>query len=262
MAANSRSDSPADVRILVPIKRVPDTDQRIEVKPDGSGIVTDGLPFVINPFDAIAVEEALRIREKSAEATEVLAVTIGPVAGESELRTALAMGADNATLVACDAPLDPWNVASILKSFAARHRPDLILMGKQGVDDDHGQTGQMLAALLDWPQATFASKIEFLDSRLRVTRETDAGLEIVRVSLPAVVTADLRLNEPRYASMTSIMKARKKSIEHLTLAELGVTIEPRLELLGLEVVPSRRKAIRVGSLDELLAKLRDKEKVI
>ena len=250
------------MKILVPIKRVPDTDQKIQVKPDGSGIVTDGLPFVINPFDAIAVEEALRIREKSTEAVEVLAVSVGTQACEQQLRTAMAMGADNATLILCAAPLDPWNVAGILKAFADRYQPTLILLGKQGVDDDHGQTGQMLAALLDWPQATFASKIEFLNDGLRVTRETDAGLEIVRVSLPAVVTADLRLNEPRYASMTSIMKARKKNIERITTADLGVTIEPRVEVLGLEAVPSRRKTVRVGSLDELIVKLRNEEKVI
>ena len=250
------------MKILVPIKRVPDTDQKIQVKPDGSGIETDGLPFVINPFDAIAVEEALRIREKSSAAVEVLAVSVGAEACESQLRTALAMGADNATLIHCDAPLDPWNVACVLKAFVSRYQPDLILMGKQGVDDDFSQTGQMLAAILDWPQATFASKLEFLNGGLRVTRETDAGLEIVRVSLPAVVTADLRLNEPRYASMTSIMKARKKSIERISTVELSVTIEPRIQLLALEAVPSRRKSIRVGSLDELLVKLRDEEKVI
>ncbi|MBI3853230.1 MAG: electron transfer flavoprotein subunit beta/FixA family protein [Verrucomicrobia bacterium] len=250
------------MKILVPIKRVPDTDQKIQVKPDGSGIVTDGLPFVINPFDAIAVEEALRIRERSTDAAEVLAVSVGTEACKAQLRTALAMGADNATLILCDAPLDPWNVACVLKAFAQRYQPDLILMGKQGVDDDHGQTGQMLAALLDWPQATFASKTEFITGGLRVTRETDAGLEIVRVSLPAVVTADLRLNEPRYASMTSIMKARKKTIERITMADLGVNIEPRVEVLGLEAVPSRRKTVRVGSLDELLVKLRDEEKVL
>ncbi len=250
------------MKILVPIKRVPDTDQKIQVKPDGSGIVTEGLPFVINPFDAIAVEEALRIREKSTDAVEVLAVGVGTEACEQQLRTALAMGADNATLIQCDASLDPWNVACVLRAFAGRYQPNLILMGKQGVDDDLSQTGQMLAALLDWPQATFASKIEFLSGSLRVTRETDAGLEIVRVTLPAVVTADLRLNEPRYASMTSIMKARKKTIERITTTELGVTIEPRLQSLGLETVPSRRKSVRVGNLDELLVKLRAEEKVL
>lgn len=250
------------MKILVPIKRVPDTDQKVQVKSDGSGIVTEGLPFVINPFDAIAVEEALRIRENATDAVEVQAVSIGIEACEQQLRTALAMGADNATLILCESPLDPWNAACILKAFAHRFQPTLVLMGKQGVDDDNSQTGQMLAALLDWPQATFASKIEFLGHGLRVTRETDAGLEIIRVALPVVVTADLRLNEPRYASMTSIMKARKKSIERVTMAGLGVNIEPRVEVLGLNAVPSRRKTVRVGSLDELLVKLRDEEKVI
>lgn len=250
------------MKILVPIKRVPDTDQKVQVKPDGSGIVTDGLPFVINPFDAIAVEEALRIRENATEPIEVQVVSIGTEACEQQLRTALAMGADNATLILWESPLDPWNAACVLKAFAHRFQPTLVLMGKQGVDDDNGQTGQMLAALLDWPQATFASKIEFLDGRLRVTRETDAGLEIVRIALPAVVTTDLRLNEPRYASMTSILKARKKTIERITMADLGVGVEPRVELLGLEPVPSRRKTVRVGSLDELLTKLREEEKVI
>ena len=250
------------MKILVPIKRVPDMDHKIRVKSDGSGIETEGLPFVVNPFDVIAIEEALRIREKSSDAVVVQAVSVGPEACESELRTVLAMGADQATLVHCDSRLDPWNVALILKWFAERYQPELIIMGKQGVDDDHGQTGQMLAALLDWPQATFASKIEFLDGGLRVTRETDAGLEIVRVSLPAVVTTDLRLNEPRYSSLTSMMKARKKSIERMTTAELGVTLEPRVEVLGLEAVASRRKCVRLSSLDELLVKLREEEKVL
>jgi len=250
------------VKILVPIKRVPDLDHKIRVKPDGSGIETEGLPFVVNPLDLIAVEEALRIREKSSGAVEVQAVSVGPEACESELRTVLAMGVDNASLVLYESPLDPSNVALILMRVAEHYQPELIIMGKQGVDDDHGQTGQMLAALLDWPQATFASKIEFLDSRLRVTRETDAGLEIVRVSLPAVVTTDLRLNEPRYSSLTSMMKARKKSIELMTTAELGVTLEPRVEVLGLEAVASRRKCVRLSSLDELLIKLREEEKVL
>ena len=237
-------------------------DHKIRVKPDGSGVETEGMPFVVNPFDLIAVEEALRIREKSSDAVEVHAVSVGPEACESELRTVLAMGADHATLVHCDSRLDPWNVALILKRVAERCQPHLIIMGKQGVDDDHGQTGQMLAALLNWPQATFASKIEFLDSGLRVTRETDAGLEIMRVSLPAVVTTDLRLNEPRYSSLTSMMKARKKSIERLAFAEFGVALEPRVAILGLEAVPSQRKCVRLGSLDELLIKLRDEGKVL
>ena len=250
------------MRILVPIKRVPDTDQRIRVKPDGSAIETDGLPFVVNPFDAIAVEEALRIRESSSAPVEVLAVSVGEDTCEEQLRTALAMGADRALLVQCDEPLDPWNVARLLQAVVTREQPDLILMGKQAVDDDYNQTGQFLAALLDWPQATFASKIEFIEGGLRVTRETDAGLETVRVSLPAVVTADLRLNEPRYASLPSIMKARKKPIERVAVAELGVAIEPRVQLLRLEGVRSQRNGVRVKNVDELLARLREEAKVI
>ncbi len=250
------------MKILVPVKRVPDTDQKIRIKPDGSGIETEGLAFVVNPFDLIAVEEALRIREKSGHTVEVLVVSVGAEACESELRTVLAMGADNATLIHCEGPLDPWNVARVLRAFTDCEHPDLILLGKQGVDDDHGQTGQMLAALLDWPQATFASKIEFLDGGLRVTRETDAGLEIVRVCLPAVVTVDLRLNEPRYSSLASMTKARKKSIKRVTTGQLGVTLDPRVQVLGLEAVPARRKCVLVGSLDELLVKLRQEEKVL
>ncbi len=179
------------MKILVPIKRVPDTDQKIQVKPDGSGIVTDGLPFVINPFDAIAVEEALRIREKSTEAVEVLAVSVGTEACEQQLRTALAMGADNATLIQCDASLDPWNVACVLRAFANRYQPDLILMGKQGVDDDLSQTGQMLAQLLGWAQGTFASKVVIDGGKAEVTREVDGGLQTVKLNLPAIVTTDL-----------------------------------------------------------------------
>ncbi|MBI2928107.1 MAG: electron transfer flavoprotein subunit beta/FixA family protein [Verrucomicrobia bacterium] len=250
------------MKILVLIKRVPDTDQRIRVKLDGSGIETDGLPFVVNPFDAIAVEEALRIRENSAEPVEALAVSIGEDTCEEQLRTALAMGADRALLVQCDQVLDPWNIALLLHAVAGREHPDLILMGKQAVDDDYNQTGQFLAALLDWPQATFASKIEFLADGLRVTRETDAGLETVRLSLPAVVTTDLRLNEPRYASLPSIIKARKKPIERVTAAEFGVSLEPRVRVLRLESVRSQRNGVRVKSVDELLARLREEAKVI
>jgi electron transfer flavoprotein beta subunit len=250
------------VKILVPIKRVPDTDQRIRVKPDGSGIETDGLPFVVNPFDAIAVEEALRIRENSSGSVEVLAVSVGEDACEEQLRTALAMGADRALLVQCEWRLDPWNVARLLQAVIAREQPTLVLMGKQAVDDDYNQTGQCLAALLDWPQATFASRIEFIEDRLRVTRETDAGLETVCVFLPAVVTTDLRLNEPRYASLPSIMKARKKPIERLAAAELGVSLEPRVQVLRLESVRSQRNGIRVKTVDELVARLREEAKVI
>lgn len=250
------------MKILVPVKRVPDLDQKMQVKPDGSGIITEGLPFVMNPFDAIAVEEAIRIREKAAEPIEVMTVSIGAEACEAELRSALAMGADHASLIICETSLDPWNVACVLKAFVLRYQAGLILMGKQAVDDDFGQTGQMLAGLLDWPQATFASKIEFLNEGLRVTRETDAGLEILRLSLPAVVTTDLRLNEPRYASMTRIMKARKQAINRITTAELGIVIESRIELLSLQQVQSRRKNVRIDSLDDLLIKIRDEERVL
>jgi electron transfer flavoprotein beta subunit len=253
------------MKILVPTKRVPDTDQKIHVRPDGLGIVEDDVPFVINPFDAIALEEALRIRERSAETFEIIAAGIGSDAYENPLRTALAMGADRAILVGCDLPIDPWNVARLLAALVGREAPDLVLMGKQAVDDDANQTGQFLAALLDWPQATFASRLEFGDDRsksVRVARETDAGLETVRIPLPAVITTDLRLNEPRYASLPSIMKARKKPLERIPYEELGVKLEPRIELLRLERASSQRTCVRVKDVDELVSRLRTEAKVI
>ncbi len=246
------------MKILVPTKRVPDTDQRIPVSDDGRSIDASSLPYVINPFDAIALEEALRIREAQAGETEILAVGIGGDVYEDELRSALAMGADRAMIIESGTDLDPWNVARTLAALVERERPDLVLMGKQAVDDDLGQTGQFLAALLDWPQATFASKVEFIGQReLRVARETDSGIETVRVRLPAVVTADLRLNEPRYASLPSILKARKKPIERVAFSELGVDIQPRIEVVALEAASSKRQCVRVSSIDELLTKLRD-----
>jgi electron transfer flavoprotein beta subunit len=255
------------MKIVVPTKRVPDPDQRIRLRSDGSGIEEEGLPFVINPFDAIALEEALRIRERLSEAVEVVAVGIGRALYEKELRTALAMGADRAVLVACDLPLDPWHVARLLAAIVGRERPDLVLMGKQAVDDDANQVGQFLAALLDWPQATFASRIEFVGVEsgkrvVRVARETDAGLETVRVGLPAVITTDLRLNEPRYASLPSIMKARKKPIERIEYQQLGVPVEPRIEVLRLELATCQRTCQRVKDVDELVQRLRHEAKVI
>ncbi|MEK7677743.1 MAG: electron transfer flavoprotein subunit beta/FixA family protein [Verrucomicrobiota bacterium] len=250
------------MKILVPTKRVPDTDQKIRVKPDGSDIETDGLPYVINPFDAIALEEALRMRERLAEPVEVLAVGIGTLEYEKELRNALAMGADRAMLISCAMPLDPWNVARLLQAVVQREHPQLVLMGKQAVDDDANQAGQFLAALLDWPQATFASKVVCQGDGLLVDRETDAGIERVRMKLPAVVTTDLRLNEPRYASIPSIMKARKKPIETIPYQELGVTLEPRVEVLGFEVPPPRRAGVRLKDVDELLRRLHEEAKVI
>jgi len=251
------------LKILVPTKRVPDTDQRIRVRVDGLGIEADTLPFVINPFDAIAVEEALRIRAGYDTEVEIVAVGIGEDDYENELRTALAMGADRALLVNCCDAGDPWNVARILCAIVRQQQPDLVLMGKQAVDDDANQTGQFMAGLLDWPQATFASKLEFIEQRrVRVWRETDAGLEVVVVNLPAVITTDLRLNEPRYASLSSILKAKRKPIERIHLEELGVKIEPRVRVLKMESASKGRQCERLESVEELIDRLRNVAKVI
>jgi electron transfer flavoprotein beta subunit len=250
------------MKILVPTKRVPDTDQKIRVRGDGIGIKEDNLPFVLNPFDAIAVEEALRIRENSTEEVEVVAVGIGSGEYENELRTSLAMGADRAILIECAQSLDPWNVARILRETVKREKPHLVMMGKQAVDDDANQAGQFLAALLDWPQATFASQLDFIEEGLRVARETDAGIEVVVVGLPAVITVDLRLNEPRYASLPSILKARKKPIERIDFQQLRLALEPRIQLLRMEAASIGRNCLRVSDVDQLLDQLRDEAKVI
>ena len=247
--------------ILVPTKRVPDTDGVIRIRDDGLDVDTTHLSFVINPFDAIAVEEALRIGERQDD-VEVVVAGIGGEAYEDELRTALAMGADRAVRVAAVEPLDPWNVARILATLVDRLEPRMVLMGKQAVDDDAAQVGQFLAALLDWPQATFASEINDDSLGAVVSRETDHGIETVRVDWPAVITADLRLNEPRYASLPGILAARKKPIEQLTLAELEIEIEPRVELLGLEAVSSGRTCTIVDNVDQLLTHLRDDEEIL
>jgi electron transfer flavoprotein beta subunit len=249
------------MKILVTTKRVPDTDQKITVRENGTAIDDSYLPYIMNPFDAIALEEAVRIRETGRDA-EIVAIGIGSDDYKQQLRTALAMGADRALLVECPLAPDPWNVARILRAVVQREQPDLLLMGKQAVDDDASQAGQMLAAILDWPQATFASQIELVDDVATVERETDDGIEMVRVRLPAVITADLRLNEPRYASLPSIMRARKKPIEQLTLDELDIQLEPRIEVLALHAVTSQRSCRKVNSADELLAALRDQVKVI
>ena len=247
------------MKILVPCKRVPDPDQKPRLNADGSNIDDAAVSFILNPFDAIAVEEALRIREVAHPDAEIVAVGICPVDGEAELRTALAMGADRALLVEHAGISDPWNIARLLAAVIEREQPGLVLMGKQAVDDDSNQTGQFLAALLNWPQATFASQLEFVDGGLRVHRETDLGIEIIRVTLPAVVTADLRLNEPRYASLPSILKAKKKSIEHTTPSKLGAVLEPRVQLLSMEVVNSQRHCEQVSNAADLIAKLREAE---
>ena len=247
------------MKIFVPTKRVPDTDQKIRVKPDGSGIEDASLTYVVNPFDAIAVEEAIRIREgveengASSEVVEIVAVGVGVSDYEAELRTALAMGADRAILIECSETLDPWNVARLLAELVKRESPDLILMGKQAVDDDSNQTGQFLAALLNWPQATFASKLKFTDRQLRVDRETDYGIEQIQVGLPAVVTTDLRLNEPRYASLPSILKARKKEIETVIYTELGIELQPRIEILRMESITTTRNCTMLEEVQDLMA---------
>ncbi len=249
------------MKILVPCKRVPDPDQKLRLNADATDIDASALTFILNPFDAIAVEEALRIRESTHPDAEIIAVTIAPAEGEADLRTALAMGVDRALLVEHDGPLDPWNVARLLGSVIEREQPTLVLMGKQAVDDDANQVGQFIAAQLCWPQATFASQIEFVDNGLRIHRETDLGIEVIHVALPAVITADLRLNEPRYASLPSILKAKKKPTEHITPAELGIEPEPRIRLLAMELVNSQRNCIKVNTATDLLKELRDAEVV-
>ena len=244
-------------RILVGIKRVIDSNVRVRVKPDGSGVVTDGVKMSANPFDSIALEEALRLRERG-EADEVLAVSIGPNEAQQQLRDALAMGADRAILVKSDAALEPPAVARTLLELVKRESPRIVILGKQAIDDDCSQTGQMLAALWDRPQATFASKIEVQGETARVTREVDAGLETIEVDLPAVVTSDLRLNEPRYIKLPDIMKAKKKPLDIVELASLGVDATPALKVVKLDPPPQRQKGIIVKDAAELVAALKQK----
>jgi electron transfer flavoprotein beta subunit len=242
-------------RILVGIKRVVDYNVRIRVKPDGSGVITDGVKMSINPFDEIALEEALRIKERGA-AEEIVAVTIGPADCQPQLRTALAMGADRAILVQVDTPLEPLSVARVFLKLVEQEQPLAVFLGKQAIDGDNNQTGQMLAALWDRPQATFASKIELDGAVARVTREVDAGLETLEVDLPAVFTTDLRLNEPRYVKLPEIMKAKKKPLATLTLAGLGVEAPQQLKVLQMEPPASRKKGALVQTPQELIEALR------
>jgi electron transfer flavoprotein beta subunit len=244
-------------RILVGIKRVVDYNVRIRVKPDGSGVVTDGVKMSINPFDEIALEEALRIKERGA-AEEVVIATIGPADTQPQLRNALAMGADRAILVQADGIVEPLVAARALLKLAEREQPLMVILGKQAIDDDNSQTGQMLAGLWGRPQATFASKVELADGKARVTREVDAGLETLEVDLPAVVTTDLRLNEPRYVKLPEIMKAKKKPLETLSLADLGVTARQRLKLVRFEPPPPRQKGVKVNDAAELVDALKKK----
>jgi len=244
-------------RILVGIKRVVDFNVRIRVKPDGSGVVTDGVKMSVNPFDEIALEEALRIKERGG-AEEVIVATVGPADTQQQLRTALAMGADRALHVQADGLLEPLVVARTLLKLIEREQPFLVILGKQAIDDDNGQTGQMLAALWGRPQATYASKLELREGSARVTREVDAGLETLDVDLPAVITTDLRLNEPRYVKLPDIMKAKKKPLDTLTLGALGVEQRQQLKLVRFEPPAQRQKGIRVKDAAELVAALKQK----
>lgn len=245
------------MKILVPVKRVLDYNVKPRVKADGTGVDLANVKMSMNPFDEIAVEEAIRLKEKGA-ATEIVAVSVGPAKAQETLRTALAMGADRAILVQVDdgVEVEPLAVAKILKAIADAEGPGLVILGKQAIDDDSNQTGQMLAALTGWAQGTFASKVDVDGSTVTVTREVDGGLETVRLNTPAIVTTDLRLNEPRYASLPNIMKAKSKPLDTKSPADFGVDIAPRLKTLKVSEPPVRQAGIKVGSVDELVAKLK------
>jgi electron transfer flavoprotein beta subunit len=249
------------MKVLVPVKRVVDFNVKIRVKADHSGVETANVKMSMNPFDEIAVEEAVRLKE-AGKASELVAVSIGPAQCQETIRTALAIGADRGIHVETNEEVQPLAVAKLLKALVEREKPGLVILGKQAIDDDSNQTGQMLAALLGWPQGTFASKLAFEESGIQVTREVDGGLETVALKLPAVVTTDLRLNEPRYASLPNIMKAKKKTIDKLTPAELGVDIAPRLVTLMVEEPPKRSAGVKVKDVAELVEKLRREAKVI
>jgi len=244
-------------RILVSIKRVVDYNVRIRVKPDGTGVVTDGVKMSINPFDEIALEEALRIKEKGL-AEEVVVVTIGPADCQQQLRTALAMGADRAVHLLTDAAIEPPAAAKLLRKLIEKETPILAILGKQAIDDDCSQTGQMLAALWGRPQATFASKVEIAGDQATVTREVDAGLETLEIDLPAVITTDLRLNEPRYVKLPDIMKAKKKPLETVDAASMGVTLQPALQMIKYEAPPIRSRGVMVKDARELVDALKKK----
>ena len=249
------------MKILVAAKRVIDANVKVRVKADQTGVETANVKMAMNPFCEIAVEEAVRLKE-AGSATEIVVVSAGPAACQETVRTALAMGADRGIVVEAPAELEPLAVAKLLKAIAGREAPGLILLGKQAIDDDCNQTGQMLAALLGWAQGTFASKIAIEGDKIRVTREVDGGLEILLLKMPAVVTTDLRLNTPRYASLPNIMKAKKKPIETLKPADLGVDVAPRLEILKIAEPPKRAAGVRVATVADLVAKLRNEAKVI
>ena len=249
------------MKVLVAVKRVVDFNVKIRVKSDGTGVETGNVKMSMNPFDEIALEEGVRMRE-AGTADELIAVSMGPQACQETIRTALAMGSDRGILIETDAELEPLAVAKLLKAITEKENPDLVILGKQAIDDDCNQTGQMLAALLGWGQGTFASGLEFGDAKVKVTREIDGGLETVALTLPAVVTTDLRLNEPRYASLPNIMKAKKKPIDTMTPEDLGVDAAPRLKILKVDEPQGREIGIMVETVAELVDKLRNEAKVI
>jgi electron transfer flavoprotein beta subunit len=249
------------MKILVPVKRVVDYNVKIRVKPDGSGVELANVKMSMNPFDEIAVEEAIRLKEKGV-ATEIVVVSIGPQGAAETIRTGLAMGADRGIHVKTDAVVEPLAVAKILKGIVAEEAPGLVILGKQAIDDDANQTGQMLAALLGWPQGTFASKIEVAADSVSVTREVDGGLQTVKLNVPAIVTTDLRLNEPRYASLPNIMKAKKKPIDEKTPDSYGVDVAPRLKVLKTAEPGGRKAGVKVASVAELVGKLKNEAGVL
>ena len=249
------------MKILVPVKRVIDYNVKVRVKKDETDVELDNVKMSMNPFDEIAVEEALRLKEKGV-ASEIIAVSIGLSEVQETIRNALAMGADSGIFVNCISKLEPLSVAKILTSICNKIKPDLVIMGKQAIDDDMNATGQMLSAMLNWGQATFASKLEIQDKKIKVSREIDGGIENIEVNLPAIVTTDLRLNEPRYASLPNIMKAKRKPIDEIKVEDLNIDIEPRLEILKVEEPKSREAGIMVKSVDEMIEKLKNEAKVI
>jgi electron transfer flavoprotein beta subunit len=249
------------MKILVPVKRVVDFNVKIRVRPDGSGVELANIKMSMNPFDEIAVEEAIRQKE-AGKATEIVAVSIGPAQASETIRTALAMGADRGILVKAEGVIEPLAVAKILKAIVAEEQPGLVILGKQAIDDDSNQTGQMLAALLGWSQGTFASKLVLDGETVSVTREVDGGLQTVKLKAPAIVTTDLRLNEPRYASLPNIMKAKKKPIAEKSPADYGVDVTPRLQVVTTAEPPGRKSGVKVGSVGELVAKLKNEAGVL
>jgi len=249
------------MKVLVPVKRVIDFNVKARVKPDGSGVDLANVKMAMNPFDEIAVEEAIRLKEKGT-VTEIVAVSIGPAQASETIRTALAMGADRGILIKHEGTVEPLAVAKLLKAVVDAEKPGIVILGKQAIDDDSNQTGQMLAALLGWPQGTFASKLVIEGDSASVTREVDGGLQTVKLKMPAIVTTDLRLNEPRYASLPNIMKAKKKPIDEKTPGDYGVDVSPRLKVIKTSEPAGRKGGVKVGSVDELLDKLRNEAGVL